>query len=126
MLILPKIRGSSFMLSSRIIPFVRYSFLTARTMSGVVFFISFHQRPSFQKNSSSSHFSYRYPIIPVLRSSVLLARLPLAIQSFRSSEDISGDSSMFQLIRGCHLIQIFQLFRYIIYLFIILFNGVFF
>ena len=35
------------------------------------FSISFHRRPSFLKNSSSSYFSYRYPIIPVLRSSVL-------------------------------------------------------
>ena len=52
-----------------------------------------------------------------LGSSVLLAHLPLAIESFRSSEDISGDLSVFQLSRGCHLIKIFQLFRCIIYLF---------
>ena len=52
-----------------------------------------------------------------LSSSVFLARSPLASLSFRSAQDISGDSSVFQLIRGCHLIQIFQLFRCIIYLF---------
>ena len=45
------------------------------------------------------------------------ARSPLASLSFRSVQDIPGDSSVFQLIRGCHLIQIFQLFRCIIYLF---------
>ena len=36
------------------------------------FSISFHRRPSFQKNSSPSHFSYLYPIIPMLRPSVSL------------------------------------------------------
>ena len=49
--------------------------------------------------------------------SVFPARSPLASLSFRSVQDISGDPSMFQLVRGCHFIQIFQLFRCTIYLF---------
>ena len=60
-----------------------------------------------------------------LGSSVFPARSPLASLSFRSVQDISGDSSVFQLIRGCHLIQIFQLFRCIIYLFNIPFQRCF-
>ena len=60
---------------------------------------------------------FRVDHILFLGSSVLLACLPLASLSFRSAQHISGDSSVFQLIRGCHLILIILLFRCIIYLF---------
>ena len=43
-----------------------------------------------------------------------LAHSPLTIYSFWIDQDISGDSSVFQLVRGCHLIQVFQSFRCII------------
>ena len=66
------------------------------------------------------HLSLQQPFPTVFS----FARSSLASLSFRSVQEISGDSSVFQLIRGCHLIQIFQLFRCIIYLFKILSNGV--
>ena len=74
------------------------------------FFISFFFSGGFNSSFSGDHILF-------LGSSVLLACSPLASLSFRSAQDISGDSSVFQLIRGCDLIQIFQSFRCIIYLF---------
>ena len=68
---------------------------------------------------------FRVDHILSLGSSVLLAHSPLANLSFRSNQVISEDSSVFELIRGCHLIQIFQLFRCFIYLFIINFQRCF-
>ena len=66
--VLPKIRGSSSMPSSHNCFRLWEFFSPIRSISGVVFSVSIIRRPSFQKNSSSSHFSYRYPIIPVLCS----------------------------------------------------------
>ena len=74
------------------------------------FFISFPFRWTQFKFFGSDY-------ILSLGSSVFPAHSPLASLSFRSVQDISKDSSVFQLIRGYHLIQIFQLFRCIIYLF---------
>ena len=71
--VLPKIRGSSFISSSRIISVCQIFFLNHPEFVRSCLSVSFHRSLSFQKNSSSSHFSYRYPIIPVLRSSVLLS-----------------------------------------------------
>ena len=77
--------------------------------------------------SFSGGFNSSFSVVIIFFSSAqvfFLARSPLASLSFRSIQVISGDFFVFQLIRGCHLIQIFQLFRCIIYLFNILSNGV--
>ena len=62
--VLSKFHGSSFILSSQIIPFASSSFLNHPEYVRSCIPVSFHRRPSFQKNSSPSSFQLPLSIYP--------------------------------------------------------------